>query len=150
MRSEISKHFPIISNATNEKKETSSGDSESGQRTFDDYLSEESFAAALAAPSGSLISEWGQKTLQDYLAESMPKDALAEVPPSMDLLESASEVNHGLRPGFYRISEAISVDSSLVVKKSSVGSVLKGKSSEMLSGLLAHSSTTFIFMIAVT
>lgn len=85
--------------------------------------STEELKRALAIPSGSLVSEWGQGVLQEQLASAMPDDALSEVPRSLELLESASEVRHS--SGHYRISDAVSVDNSLIVKKSSFGNTLK-------------------------
>ena len=87
------------------------------------WPSAEGLKNALAIPSGSLVSEWGQRVLQENLASAMPDDALSEVPRSLELLESASEVRHS--SGHYRISDAISVDSSLIVKKSSFGTTFK-------------------------
>lgn len=77
---------------------------------------------AMAIPSGSLLSEWGQAQLLENLVKTLPDDALSDIPPIMDLDESACVINHG-SSGIYRISDAVSVDSSLVVRKS----VLKGQ-----------------------
>lgn len=109
-------------------------DSQNEIRNSETVCSKHMLISALAMPSGLLVSERGQKILQNHLAKTMPADALSEVPASMEFMESASEVNHNSSSVFYRISDAVSVDSSLVVRKKSGSTVLKGHSSNMLSG----------------
>ena len=92
-------------------------------------LSQERIKASLSNPSGTILSEWGHSKLKDYMAETLPEDALADVPPSMELTEQSSSLRRNAA-GIYRISDAVSVDSSLVVKRSATRDILKGKSFE--------------------
>jgi hypothetical protein len=63
----------------------------------------------------------------------------------MDMDEFSSSINHG-STGVYRISDAVSIDSSLVVRKNSTRNLIKGQRSDSFSRDLAGISSTLIYI----
>lgn len=139
LRSEILRSFPEFTadgeRLAKEKHASAVVDNEQHVcATYSIYPSRESIKGALSIPPGSLLSEHGQRCLHEYLEKSMPEDKLVDIPPSMDLMESGSEIKHGSSSSFYRISDAVSLDRALVIKKSAVSGSLKNQNSSNLSG----------------